>query len=371
MCSSDLSYADDILIENCDIDATNGIGGSYRIGVKNITIKDTKYSGGTIGTTYDFTRSAADNSVETITIQNSDISAHASLQAAGIGSGPYGTVKKISIENSTVEARGADGGAGIGTGGLPIDGVEVGLSGDLEEVSIVNSTVEAYGEAGGAGIGSGRFTRQETIYIKDSTVIASGEDDDEYAELFGYTYQLGGAGIGAGWAESSTSITIEGGTVTATGGYDSAAIGSSGCSGPYDGDNDFGLVRLMKDAEYCDIAIDGASVEATGGYAAAGIGGGAYADHKGKDSAIRIKDGIVASRGGTDGAGIGGGYHGTTVKDITIEGKSQVEAYGTHSAAGIGGGKQSGASQVGTVTVDCETNEALDYYVYAYGADGV
>lgn len=334
-----------ITIENCKIvdhagssrDAAS-IGAGWSSAVKNITIKMTSFSGGSIGSTYNGNEVFKESSVGTITIEKSNIKASVhNGERAAIGSGQFCAVDKIIIKESNVIAS-TSSGAGIGTGGYASDakGQALKWTGcECGNIEISESTVEATGGDGGAGIGGGWGTPVGSIKITNSTVTAK--------SLNPRNNEDGGAGIGGGHAESVGDITIKNSKVIANGEKYSAAIGSSG----------YPTFATTAWNTTCNSIVieDSSDVTAVAGYGAAAIGTGQGAQFGGK-AVITINDSKVKATGGEHGAGIGAGSNGwaggggEASITISILGKSQVEASGGNGGAGIGGGYDGGAKNI-------------------------
>ena len=275
-----------ITIDNCDIQSSSkrkvapGIGAGYGGSVDNIKITNSKYVGGGIGGAIMDRNYRGLNSVKSITIDNSDITAkwdendpghcvsdlsftNGPLDhgAAGIGSGQYGSIDTITITNSRVIAHGFGSGAGIGGGGaggqnfsmLALSKYDIG---DVGTIAISGCYVDAtsgcaqftdqppstisdgYAEytidpidfGGGAGIGSGSASGVEKIDIQDC----------EYVKAYSYA----GAGIGGGcatgvflsgwvdhiWMENIDKFSVHGGrycTGIGTGGGEGLRTGAT------------------------------------------------------------------------------------------------------------------------------------------------
>lgn len=359
-----------ITIENCKIvdhagssrDAAS-IGAGWSSAVKNITIKMTSFSGGSIGSTYNGNEVFKESSVGTITIEKSNIQASVhNGERAAIGSGQFCAVDKIIIKESNVTAS-TSSGAGIGTGGYASDakGQALKWTGcECGNIEISESTVETTGGDGGAGIGGGWGTPVGSIKITDSTVTAK--------SLNPRNNEDGGAGIGGGHAESVGDITIKNSKVTAYGEKYSAAIGSSGYPT---------FATTMWNTTCNSIVIeDSSDVTAVAGYGGAAIGTGQGAQFGG-NAVITINDSKVKATGGEHGAGIGAGSNGwaggggEASITISILGKSQVEAKGGNGAAGIGGGYDGGAKNI---SIDLEETvydaSGWKYYVKAIAGSG-
>lgn len=397
---------ENITIQNCEITSSSefksapGIGAGYGGSVRNITIKDTKYSGGSIGGAPMDVPYTDLNNVNTITIDNSDISAVWNEEelgpftggftpstkpqehgAAGIGSGQYGSMGTITITHSKIVAHGFGSGSGIGAGGAGGNGFTLlDLTkwnvGDTGTIEISDSDVDAHsGTAdfdehspiayydgqlfmkienpkmfgGGAGIGGGSASNTGKVYIHNcGTVTAVGH----------------GAGIGTGNGSGNIS---KGGVdyiwleeiekIYAKGGDNSAGIGTGGSgSGINKLDANSGALKQIYIKDCRDI-------EAYGGKWGAGIGlgGGSpcyyHIEDAGKgDWPMAIIDSNVKAYGGDTGAGIGGGFEDSTLNTggenprLLIQGECRIEAVGGKSlvyedgvgihggGAGIGGG---------------------------------
>lgn len=361
-----------ITIENCKIvdhagssrDAAS-IGAGWSSAVKNITIKMTSFSGGSIGSTYNGNEVFKESSVGTITIEKSNIKASVhNGERAAIGSGQFCAVDKIIIRESNVTAS-TSSGAGIGTGGYASDakGQALKWTGcECGNIEISESTVEATGGDGGAGIGGGWGTPVGSIKITDSTVTAK--------SLNPRNKEDGGAGIGGGHAESVGDITIKNSKVTAYGEKYSAAIGSSGYP--------TFATTAWNTTCHSIVIKDSSDVTAVAGYGAAAIGTGQGAQFGGK-AVITINDSKVKATGGEHGAGIGAGSNGwaggggEASITISILGKSQVEASGGNGGAGIGGGYDGGAKNISidlAETVYDASAGDWKYYVKATAGSG-
>ena len=228
--------------------------------------------------------------------------------------------------NGSLEAAGGFKGAGIGSAGS--NDAQVKITGG----NITATTSDDWG----AGIGSGSYGTG-TVEITGGEINATG----------GYL----GAGIGGG-CNGSGNVTISGGTITAAGSDGAAGIGGgyyNGATVTITGD---AVIKNASSTKYGagigggngsdgNVTISGnAKIEnATGGYGAAGIGGGAFSspDKIGNGNVV-IKDNakIDNVQGGAYGAGIGGGIYG--LSNVTIEGKTKVNATGGAGGAAIGGG---------------------------------
>ncbi|MEA4854587.1 MAG: hypothetical protein VB082_10010 [Christensenella sp.] len=350
-----------ISIDNCEIYAYGsdkygpGIGAGYGGTVDVIEIKNSEYSGGTIGSSSYPNHLSTPNSIQSITIENSNITATASTAPnenwAGIGSGTWGSVDAITIKDSTVNAKGVNGAAGIGTAGWGTSKTIVEYyGGDMGDIIISNSQVTANGANGGAGIGGGFDTSVGDITITNSVVAAVSANTAD-----------GGAGIGGGRGECAGKITIKNSEVTATGGKYAAGIGSGG---------DTSSITTMWNTKVEGIYItDNSKVTANGGEGGAGIGsgmGGRISD------SIQITDSEVAATGGYHAAGIGGGANGWGGRGADFDGfyargKSKITANGGEGGAGIGGGIDGAASRLNFYLT---TTPNLDYYVKATGGGG-
>ncbi len=431
---------DKIVIDNCEITSSSlrkvapGIGAGYGGKVNTIKITNTTYKGSGIGGALIDRNYTNINSVDSITIDNSDIHAewdeenpgHFESQitpfagpldhgAAGIGSGQFGSINNITITNSNIVAHGYGSGAGIGGGGAGGQNYSV-LSlnkytiGDVGEISISNCHVEAISGCarfkdmpsttisdgyqdfeikpidfgGGAGIGSGSASNIGTIDIHDC----------DYVKAIGYK----GSGIGSGCATgvfksgNVDHIYLENiDSVEARGGKYCPGIGAGGGNG-FNGVNGDSLIEIY--INNCK------NVSAYGDWGGAGIGLGYTTRYKRGmkkgERNITIKDSKVYAKGGKVAAGIGGGgedgklRYGGDSPEILICGKSRVEAYGGENdpfddsvarrggGAGIGGGYLGGASYVeirleedeGTPEGTLAHPEYSSYYVHAVGCDG-
>lgn len=352
-----------ISIENCQITeegknkSAAGIGSGVGGTIKAIEIKNSEYDGASIGSSSWAQHTSTPNNIDSITIEGSDIKAHASdpganVPWAGIGSGPWGGVGNITIKKSKVDAKGFDGGAGIGSGGwADSKTIVMYYGGNMGNMLIEDSEIKAAGGKGGAGLGGGFDTSTGDITISNSKVDASTNTDTGD----------GATAIGGGRAASAGNITIKNGsTVTATGGKHSAGIGCSG---------DSSTLTMMWQTEVKSISIDGSTVTATGGDGGAGIGSG----RGGRLSkSITIKDSVVTASGGPYGAGIGSGSKGEGTRggdthDITIKGNSKITATGGNGAAGIGAGLQGGADDI---TLALTTDADRTWFVKATGGAG-
>ena len=405
---------DTITIDNCEIVSSSrrkvspGIGAGYGGSVNNIVIKNTKYTGGGIGGAIMDRNYRGLNSVDSIVIDNSDITAkwdednpgHCQSEivanttpldhgAAGIGSGQFGSIDEITITNSNIDTAGYGSGAGIGGGGaggqnwsvLSLEKYDIG---DVGTISISNSHVKAvsgcahftdkvpttindgYSDftidpidfGGGAGIGSGSASGVEKIDIHDCDYV--------YAKGHKGSGIGGGCGTGffmSGWVDHIWLENID--RLEAVGGRYCAGIGTGGGEG----------IRSSSSCVLKEIYIKNCGKDSkgnfkvSGGYGAAGIGLGytsrykeGYTDKGSK--VITIIDSNLESEAGTLGAGIGGsceenitGYGGDG-PTIRIEGQCQIEAVGGSGemyegkdgsyggGAGIGGGCRGGASEI-------------------------
>ena len=344
-----------------------GIGAGYGSNVKTITLDGVDYEGPTIGSSCSDRFGTDENSVDSISISNSNIKAIArgdrERNHAGIGTGPYGTIDSISISNSNVEAKGVYGAAGIGSGGIYVNPGQVlhlaSSDGKCGSVTISGrGTVKATGSEGGAGIGAGTLTSVfgDISISKGATVEAIGGSDS-------------GAGIGGGKLCSCANITVDGATVIATGGPAAAGIGSGGIS---DSTVLSGAIQTTWNTVCGNITITGASnVTATGGDGAAGIGLGQGAQME-SGSWITISGGTVNATGGARGAGIGAGCEGGLgrggeARRIKIEGEAKVTATGGVGAAGIGGGYEGGVEQC---HIGLSVNDPSRAFVIARGGVG-
>jgi hypothetical protein len=415
-----------ISIANCEIRSSSvhkvapGIGSGYGGTVDHITIKDTLYSGGGIGGAPMDINYRGLNTVKSIEIENSDVTAvwdetspgkfvggwdwmgtPLDHSAAGIGSGQYGSMDSIAIKDSKVVAGGYGSGAGIGGGGSGGNGFTL-LDlkkwdiGDVGTIEISGSDVEASsGTAtfdehtpiqlydgtvfyqidnpkmlgGGAGIGSGNSSGVKKIHIRDcGTIVAKGD----------------GAGIGAGcgsgnvvsgWVDYLWIENVD--SVYASGGKWCAGIGVGGGDGIRTSDS--GALRQIYIADCRDL-------KAYGGEGGAGIGLGKgnpcyyhiAATEKG-DWPIEIRDSTVYAKGGDSAAGIGGGFEEPTTHlggenpRTRIAGKSRVNAIGGDAlyfeagngrhggGAGIGGGSD-GACSVVEIDLDETADTPLGTY---------
>lgn len=393
-CSNDLSLhdggIDSIVIRNSQIKFSGGgrnvygagIGAGFGSHISTIELTNVTYDGPTIGTSCSNRALTDENSVESIYIAGSNITAKPDDLGsawAGIGTGPYGSIGSITILNSDVEAEGVSGGSGIGTGGLILSSVAIRAAisgqGKCGDITIRNTDgrqhhVTATGCHGGAGIGGGVLTSVEgTISIESANVVARA---DKYAS------DGGGAGIGGGGGCSVGAVRITNSNVTATGGNAAAGIGSSGL--PNDTWVD-GIVEATWNTVCGDITIESNStVTATAGDQAAGIGLGRGAQQK-SGAWFRISDSTVDATGGENGAGIGGGGEGglgrgAEAHRISISGSSKVTAHGGAGAAGIGAGYQ---GDFDTCRIDLTNyyndsvlslNDEAHAYVMAYGGIG-
>ena len=411
-----------ITIENCEITSYSrfksapGIGAGYGGSVRNITISDTKYSGGSIGGSPMDVPYTDLNDVDSITISNSDISAVWNEEelgpftggftpstkpqehgAAGIGSGQYGSMDTITITDSNIVARGFGSGSGIGAGGAGGNGFTL-L--DLTKWNVGDTgTIEISGSDVDAHSGTADFDEHSPIAYYDGQLFMRIENP----KMFG-----GGAGIGGGSASNTGKVWIHDcGTVTAVGhgagigtgdgggniskggvdyiwleniekiyakaGNNSAGIGTGGSgSGINKLDANSGALKQIYIKNCADI-------EAYGGKWGAGIGlgGGSpcyyhiEATEKG-DWPMAIIDSNVKAYGGYTGAGIGGGLEDSVLNTggenprLLIQGKCRVEAVGGKSltyedgvgihggGAGIGGGC-CGAASVIRIDIDEDT----------------
>ena len=345
-----------------------GIGAGYGSNINAITLDNVDYEGPTIGSSCSDRFGTDENSMDSISISNSNIKAFARGDSernhAGIGTGPYGTIESITISNSYVEAKGVYGGAGIGSGGMYVNPGQAlhfitSDDGKCGSVTITGpGTVKATGSEGGAGIGSGTLTsvKGNISISRGVTVIAIGGNDS-------------GAGIGGGKLCSCKDIIINGATVTATGGPAAAAIGSGGIS---DATVVSGAIQTTWNTVCGNISISGNSnVKATGGAGAAGIGLGQGAQME-SGSWITIDDSEISATGGARGAGIGAGCEsglgrGAEARRIKISGKSKVNATGGAGAAGIGGGYEGGLEQC---SMGLSVNDPSEAFIMAHGGTG-
>lgn len=362
---ANIGVIDKITVNHCDVRVYGnnrnaaGIGSGLGSKINNIAINDCTYRGNTIGSSAMSNHFECPNDINTIKITNSDIEAIANTPTypgswAGIGTGSWGAVNSITIENSKITAKGLRKAAGIGTGGWDNNqDVFSYYGGKMGTISIKTSTVNSTGGevGGGAGIGGGYNTSTGDITIDHSKVTAATNTKAHD----------GAAGIGGGHATDAGKIKIIGNSeVTATGGNNSAGIG---CSGEDDS------LTVLWNTKVKSIAISNSKVTATGGSGGAGIGTG----RGGRlDDSITVTDSTVTARGGAYGAGIGGGgegeaLRGADIQKITIEGDSKVEAHGGDGAAGIGGGMQGGADDL---HFNLTTAADRSYYVKAYGGAG-
>ncbi len=398
---------DKIVIRNCEISSsskrkvTPTIGAGYGGTVNKIEIYDTKFTGGGIGGSTMDRNYRGMNSMDYITIDNSDIHAewdeenpgHFESQitplagpldhgAAGIGSGQFGSIDDITITNSKIYAHGYGSGAGIGGGGaggqnfslLNFNKYDIG---DVGTIDISNSTVEAWSGCarfkdmpptiindgymdynidpidygGGAGIGSGSASGISKINIHNC--------DSVYA----YSYRGSGIGSGcatgvfkSGWVDHIWLEDIN--SVEAYGGEYCTGIGTGGGAG-FNGSSGDDLIEIyIKNVK---------SIKANGGWGGAGIGLGYTSRYKSGsykgERNITIIDSNIEAKGGRIAAGIGGGAetanftgYGGDNPPILISGKCRIDAYGGASelyenengvhggGAGIGGGNCGGAS---------------------------
>lgn len=414
-----------ITIENCEITSQSryksapGIGAGYGGSVRNITISDTKYKGGSIGGAPMDVPYTDVNDVDTITISNSDISAVWDEEspgpfpggftpstgpqehgAAGIGSGQYGSMDSIKITGSNIVAHGYGSGSGIGAGGAGGNGFTF-L--DLTKWSVGDTgTIEISGSDVGAHSGKAHFDPHTPIMYWDGHVWIKIDNP----MMFG-----GGAGIGGGSASDTGTVWIHDcGTVKAVG--DGCGIGSGEGSGKVSkggvdyiwlenidklhaeaGNNSAGIGTGGSDGGINQLdAYSGAlkqifikncgELEAHGGDFAAGIGLGAGSPYfYNIDSTEKSKwpmeiiDSNVRAYGGAAGAGIGGGFedyylnNGGENPRLHIKGKCRIEAYGGPAkeyedgagmhggGAGIGGGCCGAGSYI---EIDLEEKEVYD-----------
>ena len=414
-----------ITIDNCDITSQSryksapGIGAGYGGSVRNITISDTKYRGGSIGGAPMDVPYTDVNDVDTITISNSDISAVWDEEspgpfpggftpstgpqehgAAGIGSGQYGSMDSIKITGSNIVAHGYGSGSGIGAGGAGGNGFTfLDLTkwsvGDTGTIEISGSDIDAHsGKAhfdphtpimywdghvwikidnpkmfgGGAGIGGGSASDTGTVWIHDCGTIKAVGDGCGIGTGEG-TGNVSKGGVDYIWLENIKKLHAEGGN-------NSAGIGTGGSDGGINQlDADSGALKqiFIKNCE---------ELEAHGGDFAAGIGLGAGSPYfYNIDSTEKSKwpmeiiDSNVRAYGGAAGAGIGGGFedyylnNGGENPRLHIKGKCRIEAYGGPAkeyedgagmhggGAGIGGGCCGAGSYI---EIDLEEKEVYD-----------
>lgn len=358
-----------IVIDNCYITDSYGtsrdgagIGAGWDGSIKNITIKNSTYTGGNIGGSNCTNDLYNTNTIESIYISNSTITAeNRDGNRAAIGTGPFGAINSINIIDSNITAH-STGGAGIGTGGYPDAKPFSWNGGACGSIYISGSTIDAKGGDGGAGIGGGWGTSVGTIEIINCPSVTA------IAGYRGQNDKYGGAGIGGGAQEGCGDITIENSNLTRVVGREhSAGIGSGGTDGS---------AATLWNITCGSIDISGSTVNVEGGEYGAGIGTGEGGQFIGS-AYITISDSTVNAVGGEGGAGIGAGADGEAGRggeasiDITIKGKSKVVANGGTRGAGIGGGCDGGAK---AVYIDLhETtykNGEWLYYVKAYGGAG-
>lgn len=358
-----------IVIDNCYITDSYGtsrdgagIGAGWDGSIKNITIKNSTYTGGNIGGSNCTNDLYNTNTIESIYISNSTITAsNNDGNRAAIGTGPFGAIDSITIIDSNITAH-STGGAGIGTGGYPDAKPFSWTGGACGSIYISGSIIDAKGGDGGAGIGGGWGTSVGNITIIDCPSVSA------IAGYRGQNDKYGGAGIGGGAQEGCGDITIQNSNLTEIVGREhSAGIGSGGTDG---------ATATFWNITCGSIDISGSTVNVQGGAYGAGIGtgqGGQFVS----DAYITISDSTVTATGGDGGAGIGAGANGEAGRggeasiDITIKGKSKVTATGGSRGAGIGGGCDGGADAV-YIDLDETTykNGEWLYFVKAYGGAG-
>lgn len=358
-----------IVIDNCYITDSYGtsrdgagIGAGWDGSIKNITIKNSTYTGGNIGGSNCTNDLYNTNTIESIYISNSTITAsNTDGNRAAIGTGPFGAIDSITIIDSNITAH-STGGAGIGSGGYPDAKPFSWNGGACGSIYISGSTIDAKGGDGGAGIGGGWGTSVGNITIIDCPSVSA------IAGYRGQNDKYGGAGIGGGAQEGCGDITIQNSNLTKIVGREhSAGIGSGGTDGS---------AATLWNITCGSIDISGSTVNVQGGAYGAGIGtgqGGQFVN----DAYITISDSTVNATGGDRGAGIGAGANGEAGRGgeanikITIEGKSKVVATGGKRGAGIGGGCDGGADEVCIdLSETTYKNGEWLYYVKAYGGAG-
>ena len=334
VCSLPVSaFADPWYLENGDITVSATESGQTVSQGTQVNVPDsapviTQYNSET-STTNTVTITAGENATANVTIQDVNIDARstgeAAIQTTGNGnvtieldgentvhsgashagveknnSGNLTITDENGIEGTTdsLTATGGVGGAGIG-----------GCAGQSStNITITGGNIEATSGGNSSGIGGGVGGSGSIITITGGKVTAKGKD---YA-----------AGIGGSGGQSGTGITISGGDVTAYGGSSGAGIGG-GAAGVGS-----------------EIIISDGDVKAYGGNSASGIGGGAGGDGYN----ITISGGEVTADGGEDGAGIGGGAGGSG-SSITIKNDAVVTAKGSNFAADIGDGPHNGCTE--------------------------
>ena len=305
VCSLPVSaFADPWYLENGDITVSATESGQTVSQGTQVNVPDsapviTQYNSET-STTNTVTITAGENATANVTIQDVNIDARSTGEAA---------IQTTGNGNVTIELDGEN----TVHSGASHAGVEKNNSGNLtitDENGIEGTTdsLTATGGVGGAGIGGCAGQSSTNITITGGKVTATGKD---YA-----------AGIGGSGGQSGTGITISGGDVTAYGGSSGAGIGG-GAAGVGS-----------------EIIISDGDVKAYGGNSASGIGGGAGGDGYN----ITISGGEVTADGGEDGAGIGGGAGGSG-SSITIKNDAVVTAKGSNFAADIGDGPHNGCTE--------------------------
>ncbi len=233
--------------------------------------------------------------VESIIISdNSKVTANAGSSPSGgaaIGGGASGSVGSITISDSEiVNATTQSIGAAIGAGGAWADET---LS-RVDTITISNSKVNATTNGNGAAIGAGSNSNVTNIFIeKNSDVTAKSADAGN------------GAAIGVGTNGSVENITISDSTVTATGEHYGAPIGGGFFGG--------GVTNLT---------ITDSTVTATGSSYVAAIGGGYWNNSGVENISISGKSAIDASNTGSDSSAVK-----TTNLDIGLKDAKVVDTY--------------------------------------------
>ena len=143
-------------------------------------------------------------SIETLTIECFAISGYGGENAAGIGGGEYGQVNFFDIRVKIIGAEGGTNGAGLGCG----------YGGSIGSISMSGGQGTLTGGNGGAGIGTGASgnTGSSQIRLENTYLVVEGGED--------------AAGIGGGRLSSGGQIIIKGGTVEVTGDPESEIIGN-------------------------------------------------------------------------------------------------------------------------------------------------
>lgn len=161
-------------------------------------------------------------SIDSLTIECFSISGYGGENAAGIGGGEYGQVNFSDIRVQIIRAEGGTNGAGLGCG----------LNGSINTISMNGGQGTLTGGDGGAGIGTGSSSSNTSgqIRLEDTYLVVQGGEN--------------AAGIGGGNLSNGGQIIIIGGTVEVTGDPDSEIIGNGVGGGA------------------ASLTIDGASVKA-------------------------------------------------------------------------------------------------------------